>query len=115
MSWAAALAASLAFAMLVGCGPPPVPPASAAQRAQVQVTMYATRWCPACAQARSWLRRRGIPFEERDVEQSREASARLVSLNPARTVPTLVVEGRVVVGFVEEELRRAIDTAAHRH
>jgi glutaredoxin len=102
-------------AALPGCGPPTVPPASAAQRAQVRVVLYAARWCPACAHARSWLRRRGIPFEERDVEQSRAASARLVTLNPARTVPTIVVEGRVVVGFVEEELRRAVDSAAHRY
>ncbi len=109
-----ALSLSLAC-VAVACAGPPLPPVTAAQRAQVRVVLYATRWCPACAGARAWLRRRGIAYEERDVEISREASARLVALNPRRTVPTIDVEGRVVVGFAEEELRVAIDAAARRH
>jgi glutaredoxin 3 len=92
-----------------------VPPATPAQRARVHVTMYTTRWCPVCARARSWLQRRGIPYDDHDVEASSAAAARHRALNPARTVPTIVVEGRVLVGFVEEELRTAVDTAAHRH
>lgn len=97
----------------VGCGEPPVPPATPAERARVQVTLYTTRWCPACAGARGWLRARGIPFDDRDVESSPAHAARLSTLNPARTVPTIEVDGRVLVGFVEEELRRAVDSAAH--
>ncbi len=105
---------TIALAALLGCGGN-VPPATAAQRARVHVTLYTTRWCPACAGARGWLRSRGIPFDEHDVEASPAALARLASLNRARTVPTIVVEGQVLVGFVAEELRRAVDTAAHQH
>lgn len=104
---------ALASALFVlGCGEAPVPPATTAQRATVHVTLYTTRWCPACAGARGWLRERGIPFDDRDVESSPAYAARLAALNPARTVPTIEVEGRVLVGFVPEELRRAVDTAA---
>jgi len=92
-----------------------VPPATPAQRAQVRVTLYTTRWCAACARARSWLQARGIPYDERDVEESAAAAARNRSLNRSGTVPTIVVEGTVVVGFAEEELRTAIDRAAHRY
>lgn len=98
----------------LGCATP-VPPASAHQRAQVRLTLYSTRWCPACAHVRGWLHARGIPYAERDVEQSAAAAARMRQLNRAGTVPTIDVEGEVVVGFSEEALRSAIDRAAHRY
>src|SRR5688500_1235704 len=44
-----------------------VPPATRSQRAQVQVVLYTTRWCPVCAQARGWLDSRGVNYWERDV------------------------------------------------
>jgi glutaredoxin len=100
--------------LLAGCAPV-VPPATPAQRAQVRVTIYTTRWCPACAGARSWLSARGIPFDDRDVEESPAAMARMRSINRAGTVPTIVVEGAVVAGFDAEALRTAVDRAAHRY
>ncbi len=99
---------------LSGCLPP-VAPASAWQRSQVRITMYTTQWCPACAGARSWLHDRGIPFSDIDVESSASGAARLRSLNRSGTVPTIDVEGHILVGFVPEELRYAVDRAAHRH
>ena len=106
--------AVLVFLLLASCATP-VPPATPAQRAQVRVTIYTTRWCPACAGARSWLSARGIPFDDRDVEESPAAMARLRSLNRAGTVPTIVVEGAVVAGFDAESLRTAVYRAAHRY
>lgn len=100
--------------LLAGCAGS-VPPASTAARARVDVTLYTTRWCPVCAHARGWLRSRGIPYRERDVETDGAAAAVHRRLNPNRTVPVFDVEGRVLIGFVEGELRNAIDTAAHRH
>ena len=87
----------LVTCLLVGCGGA-VPPASAAERAQVPVTLYTTRWCPVCAHARGWLRARGVPFVERDVESDRAAAARWRQLNRAGTVPVADVDGRVLVG-----------------
>lgn len=98
----------------VGCGGPPVPPASSAARAHVRVTLYTTRWCPHCGRARRWFRVRGIPFDERDVERDPVAAAQHRRLQPARTVPVIAIEGGgVMTGFVADELRRRIDRAAH--
>lgn len=106
-------AVALALILAGACGPS-VPPATAAQRARVRVVMYTTRWCPVCARARGWLHARGIPFVEHDVERDPRAMARLRRLSPERVVPVIDVEGEVLVGFVEEDLRRAIDEHAHR-
>jgi glutaredoxin len=108
----AALVAGAASA--AGCAPA-VPPASAAQRARVRVALYTTRWCPVCARARRWFQRRGIPFTEHDVEQDPRAAAVHRRLAPDRVVPVIDVEGRILVGFVAEEVRRAVDRAARRY
>ena len=107
------LAGMLALTM-AGCGVA-VPAATAAQRARVDVTLYTTRWCPVCARARRWLRARHIPFDEYDVEADPRAAARFRRLSPGRTVPVIDVEGRVLVGFDAEDLRRLIDRAAAAH
>ncbi|MCB9597544.1 MAG: glutaredoxin family protein [Sandaracinaceae bacterium] len=107
-------ATTLLFLLAVGCGPPAVPAASASARAHVGVTLYTTRWCPHCAHARSWLRARGIPFYDRDVERDAGAAASHAALDPRRTVPVIAIEGGgVMIGFVPDELRRRIDEAAH--
>ena len=51
---------------------------------------------------------------ERDVESDRAAAARWRQLNRAGTVPVADVDGRVLVGFVRDEWREALDAAAHR-
>lgn len=107
-------AVTLCLVLLAGCGSPAVPPASASARAHVGVTLFTTRWCPHCAHARAWLRSRGIPFHDLDVERDPAAAARHAALEPRRTVPVIAIEGGgVLVGFVEDELRRRIDEAAH--
>ncbi|MBZ0115471.1 MAG: glutaredoxin family protein [Sandaracinaceae bacterium] len=108
-----ALSLVAALALVAGCGA--VPPASTAQRARVHVTLYTTRWCPVCVRARDWLHDRGVRYQEHDVERDPHAALAHRRLNPSRTVPTADVEGTVLVGFVAEEWRSAIDSAAHRH
>lgn len=105
---------SLLLLLSAACGPPAVPPASSAARAQVHVTLYTTRWCPHCASARRWLRVRGIPFVDRDVERDAAAAAEHRRLEPDRVVPVFAIEGEgVVTGFRQGELQRRIDRAAH--
>jgi glutaredoxin len=105
----------LPLALLLSACSAAVPPASASQRAQVRITMYTTSWCPACASARSWLHSRGIPFDDYDVEVEPEAAARHRHLNSSRSVPTIDVEGTVIRGWSAEDLRNAVDRAAHRY
>ena len=109
MSFVAALSL-----LSLGCGAAAVAPAGSGARAHVRVQLYTTSWCPHCEHARRWLRRRGIPFEDLDVETNAAAAARHRQLEPGRTVPVIVVEGAgLMVGFVPDELRRRIDLAAH--
>ena len=81
-------------------------------RRRVNVTMYATTWCSVCERARHYMNSQGISFVEHDVENSRSAGLRYRELNPRGGVPTLDVDGAVLVGFTPQALERAVDTAA---
>jgi glutaredoxin len=86
----------------------------AAARSEVKVTMYYTDWCQRCLEARGYLAGRGIKTELRDIEKDPKAKAKHRKLNPKGSVPTIVVEGKVQVGFQQQKLDRAIDKAARR-
>ncbi|MFO0695722.1 MAG: glutaredoxin family protein [Polyangiales bacterium] len=85
-----------------------------AARAEVRIEVFGASWCPACRRARTYLRDHRIAFRDLDVDHDRAASARLGLLNPRRTIPTMDIDGRVLVGFSPEGLEAAISEAAAR-
>jgi glutaredoxin len=81
------------------------------------VIIYGAEWCSACHDAAAYLRRKGVAYVEKNIEQdaaaAREMNAKL-SKNGLRggSIPVLDVKGKVMVGFnprtVDEALGRAI-------
>jgi glutaredoxin-like YruB-family protein len=80
----------------------------------VPITLYTTPWCPHCSRARQWLRRNGIPFEERDIEKNPANRRAMTALNPRGSVPTVDVDGQVLVGFSERRVGEAIKKSVER-
>jgi glutaredoxin 3 len=62
------------------------------------VTMYTTGWCPYCSRARSLLERKGVGFEEIDVEASPEKRAEMQTRSGRRTVPQIFIGDHHVGG-----------------
>lgn len=57
--------------------------------------MYTTSWCSDCRWTKQFLRERGIPFEEINVDEEPEAEDLVLRVNHGRRkVPTLEVGGR---------------------
>jgi glutaredoxin 3 len=81
---------------------------------RVPVTLYATNWCKHCERARAFMRANSIPFVEHDVEASESAKRAQKALNPAGGVPTIDVDGHVLVGFNEAKAIQALVAAAQR-
>jgi glutaredoxin len=82
------------------------------QRGQVSITMFAARWCSACNAARRWLRRQNIPYIERDLDRDRGARRALRAINPRGSIPTFLINGRVLIGFSPRRITRAIQSAS---
>lgn len=80
---------------------------------QVSIKVYATSWCPVCQKARAWLSANHIPYTEYDVDHNAAARRAQLALNPRGGVPTIDVDGQVLVGFGERNMsdliQRAVD------
>lgn len=63
------------------------------------VTIYTTRFCPYCSEAKALLRRKEVAFEEIDVSGDRAGRAVMVQRSAGRTsVPQIFVGDRHVGG-----------------
>ncbi|MFB9994302.1 glutaredoxin domain-containing protein [Deinococcus oregonensis] len=71
------------------------------------IKMYTTSWCPDCHATKAALKKKGLDFEEINIEQDDSAAEYVMSVNGGkRSVPTLV-SGDVAVslsGFRPQKL-----------
>jgi glutaredoxin 3 len=81
----------------------------------VHVAIYSATWCPSCDAAKSFLWKNDIPFEEHDIDKEKDARDHWVTLNPAKTIPVIDIEGDIVVGADAEPIIRALLRASERH
>ena len=68
------------------------------------VTLYVVPDCPLCARARRWLKRRGIPYAERDVGYDFGSLREMYKLTGQRLVPVFELAGRAIVRPTDREL-----------
>lgn len=84
--------------------------------AQTTVIIYGAEWCGACHEAAAYLRRKGIPFVEKDIEKDPQAAHEMQSklkMNGIRTgsIPVIDVRGKVMVGFSAPSIDEALGHA----
>lgn len=118
---AGATAAAPGTAAPIAPGEPRVDPAAEARAEHdrlvaeaaraVQIDLYGEGWCPSCRKARAWLDREGIAYSYRDTSDDVNKHT-MRALNPNSTIPTIDIEGQVVVGFDPRAMRSAIVRAA---
>jgi glutaredoxin len=82
----------------------------AAQR--YPVTIYTSPGCGTCAQGRSLLMSRGIPFSEKTVA-SREDGDALMRLAGTQNVPLLTIGGQQLKGYSDSEWVQFLDAAGY--
>lgn len=56
-----------------------------------KVVMYATSWCPYCARARQLLERKGVEFQEIDIEAAPGARSQMITRSGRSTVPQIFI------------------------
>lgn len=86
------------------------------EAARPAVIIYGASWCGPCHQAAAYLKQRGVPFIEKDIEQdggaAREMQAKLATAGMrGGSIPVLDVRGKVLVGFDERAIDRALGPA----
>ncbi len=69
------------------------------------VTMYTTTWCGYCKNTKRYLDRKGVSYQEIDIEEHPEYAERIEQATGGyRTVPTLEIDGRIMVNPSPREL-----------
>ena len=68
-------------------------------RRMPKVEIYTKHVCPYCTRAKALLRKKGVAFEEIDVEDDEAKRVWLVEATGQRTVPQIFVDGRSLGGF----------------
>ena len=61
--------------------------------------MYVTGWCPYCERARQLLKKKGVAFEEIDVDTRLEARDEMTARSARRTVPQIFIDDKHVGGY----------------
>jgi len=78
-----------------------------------KVKMYTLSTCSHCKAAKKFLNDHKVMFEFTDVDlldgSAREnALEEIVQYNPQRSFPTIIIGNNIIVGFREQDLRRAL-------
>jgi glutaredoxin-like protein NrdH len=78
-----------------------------------KVKMYTLSTCSHCKAAKKFLQDNGIAFEFTDVDllqgSARENTLQeIVQYNPQRSFPTILIGKDIIVGFREDDIRKAL-------
>jgi glutaredoxin len=77
------------------------------------VIIYGASWCGACKQAEAYLKKRGISYIDKDIEEDPQAATEMRGKlrragKPAGSIPVLDVRGRILVGFDARSVDEAL-------
>jgi len=85
----------------------------AGRRDRPRIRFYGLSTCVWCRRTRQFLEDEGIPFDYvyvdlLDDDQREEVMEEVRRWNPSESFPTLVLEGRCIVGYRPEEIKEAL-------
>ncbi|MFL6649941.1 MAG: glutaredoxin family protein, partial [Sulfurifustaceae bacterium] len=77
------------------------------------VVLYTASKCSSCESARVYLKSRGVPFSEKNVEGDRKLQDELIKQAGGLAVPTITVGTKVMKGYMESLLEGELDQAGY--
>lgn len=72
------------------------------------ITLYTTPSCTYCRKAKDYFRQNRVPFTEYDVARDQRRAEEMVRKSGQMGVPVIDVNGRIIVGFNQPEIERAL-------
>jgi len=65
------------------------------------IQVYTWSNCPFCVRAKDLLKRKGLSFQEIDLDGKDDELAKLRERTGQRTVPQIFIDGKLIGGFTE--------------
>lgn len=75
-----------------------------------KLVIYSTPTCPYCKRAKEYLSRKGISYAEYNVAVDRKAAGEMLKKSGQLSVPVIIIDDEVIVGFNQAELARLLST-----
>ncbi|MHB8535038.1 MAG: glutaredoxin domain-containing protein [Sulfuricaulis sp.] len=77
------------------------------------VTLYSVPSCGSCDLARTYLKKRQVPFTEHNLENDVDQQQKLKKKTGSLSVPTITIGSKVMKGYVESVLEGELDDAGY--
>ena len=74
----------------------------------MEVKLYTTPTCPWCKKVKEFLKKNNIGFEEVNVSGNQQATQEMIKKSGQMGVPVIDIDGKVIVGYDEEELKKTL-------
>lgn len=74
----------------------------------MMIKIYSTPTCPWCAKTRDFLKEHKIKFTDIDVSSNRKAAEEMVKKSGQMGVPVIDIDGKIIVGYNEESLKKTL-------
>ncbi|MEN6476766.1 MAG: glutaredoxin domain-containing protein [Rectinema sp.] len=75
----------------------------------MSVTLYSTPSCSYCRLAEDYFRKKGVSYTKYDVASDRRKAEEMLRKSGQMGVPVIDVNGRIIVGFNQAEIERALN------
>jgi glutaredoxin 3 len=72
------------------------------------VKVYSTPTCPWCRRTKQFLDNNGIKYQDLNVADDKAAREEMINVTHQMSVPTIMIDNEMVVGFKEAELKEKL-------
>ncbi|MBO8138664.1 MAG: 4Fe-4S binding protein [Desulfotomaculum sp.] len=72
------------------------------------ITLYTGSTCPPCLEVKEYLTKKGIKFNEKNIDQDKEARQEMVSIYKSTAVPTLIMDGKIHKNITVNKLEQLL-------
>ena len=73
-----------------------------------KVIVYSTESCPFCVDAKDFLKKNKIKFEDINVNENRKAAVEMIKKSGQTGVPVIDVDGEIIIGFDLPKIKKAL-------
>jgi len=75
----------------------------------MNIKIYSTSVCPACDAAKTYLKGKGVVYEEYDVETDEVKAMEMINMTGQSGVPVIDINGNILVGFSKQRIDGLIE------
>lgn len=72
------------------------------------VIIYSATWCAFCHAAKDYLDKKGVKYEDRDIEKKAEWAKEAIDKSGQSAIPVIDIDGTIIVGFDRPRIDAAL-------